>query len=73
MLRAQRPRAFRFLGLELLHALLQAIDPGLAFRGLARQHLALPLLHHLLALLRALFDLIPPRKPLVYGRRCNRA
>ncbi|WP_456686201.1 hypothetical protein [Bradyrhizobium sp. P5_C11_2] len=77
LLLALRPRAFRLLRLQLLHALLQAIDPGLALRGLARQHLALPLLHHLLALLdlllmllRALVDLLPSRQPLAHGRRC---
>ncbi|WP_407184522.1 hypothetical protein [Bradyrhizobium centrosematis] len=76
MLLAQRPCAVRLLRLELLHALLQAIDAGLAFRSLARQHLALVLLHHLLALLNlllallcALFDLIPPRQSLARGRR----
>ncbi|UFW52194.1 MULTISPECIES: hypothetical protein [Bradyrhizobium] len=77
LLFAQRPRAFRFLRLELLHALLQTIDASLAFRRLARQDLALPLLHHLLALLdlllmllRALFDLVPSRQPLARGCRC---
>ncbi|WFU70404.1 hypothetical protein [Bradyrhizobium sp. CB2312] len=77
MLLAQRPGAFRFLRLELLHALLQAINAGLAFRRLARQHLALPLLHHLLALLdlllmplRALIDLVPSRQLLARGGRC---
>ncbi|WP_247562172.1 hypothetical protein [Bradyrhizobium sp. 138] len=57
LLRAQRPRAFRFLRLELLHALLQAFDAGLALRGLTRQHLALPLLDVLRALLDALLAL----------------
>ncbi|WP_342732557.1 hypothetical protein [Bradyrhizobium sp. B117] len=77
MLLAQRPGAFRFLRLELLHALLQAINAGLAFRCLARQHLALPLLHHLLALLdlllmplRALIDLVPSRQLLARGGGC---
>ncbi|WP_245162986.1 MULTISPECIES: hypothetical protein [Bradyrhizobium] len=77
LLLAQRPRPFRLLRLELLHALLEAIDAGLTLRRLARQHLALPLLHHLLALLdlllallRALFDLIVPRQPLARGGRC---
>ena len=72
-----RPRAFRLLRLQLLHALLQAIDAGLAVRGLARQHLALPLLIHqltlldlLLMLLRAPIDLLPSRQPLAYGRCC---
>ena len=80
ILLALRPRAFRFLRLELLYVLLQAIDAGLALRGLARQHVALPLLRRLFALLdlllvllRALFDLIPSRQPLVHGRRCARA
>ncbi|WP_247496701.1 hypothetical protein [Bradyrhizobium sp. 149] len=61
----------------MLQALLQAIDAGLAIRGLVRQHLALPLLHHLLALLdlllmllRALVNLLPSRQPLVHGRLC---
>ncbi|BBZ93442.1 hypothetical protein BDS110ZK25_10570 [Bradyrhizobium diazoefficiens] len=77
MLLALRPRALWLLRLQLLHALLQAIDAGLALGGLARQHLALPLLHHLLALLdlllmllRALVDLLPSRQPLAHGRRC---
>jgi hypothetical protein len=57
LLLALRPRAFRLLRLQLLHALLQAIDAGLALRGLARQHLALPLLDLLLALLDTLLAL----------------
>jgi hypothetical protein len=77
LLLALRPYAFRLLRLQLLHALLQTIDAGLALRGLVRQHLALPLLHHLLALLdlllmrlRALLDLPLSRQPLAHGRRC---
>ncbi|MCP3372106.1 hypothetical protein [Bradyrhizobium cajani] len=58
MLLALRPRAFHLLRLQLLHALLEAIDAGLALRRLARQHLALPLLHHLLALVDALLALL---------------
>ncbi|WP_239629844.1 hypothetical protein [Bradyrhizobium sp. I71] len=67
LLLALRSRAFHLLRLQLLNALLQAIDAGLALRRLARQRLALSLLHHLLALLdlllmllRTLFDLIAP-------------
>ncbi|WP_454649505.1 hypothetical protein [Bradyrhizobium liaoningense] len=67
LLLALRSRAFHLLRLQLLNALLQAIDAGLALRCLARQRLALSLLHHLLALLdlmltllRTLFDLIAP-------------
>jgi hypothetical protein len=41
----------------LLHALLQAIDPGLALGTLARQRIPLPLLRQLLALLRDLLAL----------------
>ncbi|WP_246557048.1 hypothetical protein [Bradyrhizobium liaoningense] len=57
LLRAFRPRAFRLLRLQLLHALLQAINAGLALRGLARQHLALALLDLLRALLNTLLAL----------------
>jgi hypothetical protein len=57
-LRTLRPRAFRLLRLQLLHALLQPIDAGLAISGLARQHLALPLLQYLLALLHVLLALL---------------
>ncbi|WP_334536399.1 hypothetical protein [Bradyrhizobium sp. AZCC 2230] len=77
MLLPLRPRAFHLLRLQLLHALLEPIDAGLALRRLARQHFALPLLHHLLALLdlllmllRTLVDLLSLRQPLVCGRRC---
>jgi len=65
-------------GLQLLHALLQAIDAALALRGLARKRLALPLLHHLLALLddllmllRALLDPLSSRQPLARRRRAR--
>ncbi|WP_249149274.1 hypothetical protein [Bradyrhizobium manausense] len=77
LLLALRPRAVRLLRLQLLHALLEPIDAGLALCRLARQDLALPLLHHLLVLLdlllmllRALFNLLPSRQPLAHGRRC---
>ncbi|GLR86631.1 hypothetical protein GCM10007857_33420 [Bradyrhizobium iriomotense] len=70
-----RPQAFRLLRLQLLHALLQPIDAGLPFRALTCKHLALPLLHHLLALLdlllmllRALFSLLLSRRPRAHGR-----
>ncbi|MFB9264708.1 hypothetical protein ACFFWD_16285 [Bradyrhizobium erythrophlei] len=60
----------------MLHPLLQAIDPGLSLRGLAREHLTLPLLRNLLALLdqlltllRALVDPLRSRRPLAYVRR----
>ena len=56
-LRTLRPRAFRLLRLQLLHALLQPIDAGLAISGLARKHLAL-LAHVLLALLDTLLALL---------------
>jgi len=52
-----RLRTFRLLRLQLLHALLQAFDAGLALRRLARQHLALSLLDVLRALLDALLAL----------------
>jgi hypothetical protein len=57
LLLALRPRPFHLLRLQLLHALLKAIDAGLTLRGLARQHLALPLLDVLLALLDTLLAL----------------
>jgi hypothetical protein len=69
LLRALRPETFRLLRLQLLHALLQAIDAGLPFRALPRQHVTLPLLHDLpslldvlLTLLRACFDLFLSRR-----------
>ncbi|WP_439363840.1 hypothetical protein ACNJYD_27175 [Bradyrhizobium sp. DASA03005] len=40
LLLLSRPWVFRLLRLQLLHALLQAVDAVLAFRGLARKHLA---------------------------------
>jgi len=68
-------RAFDLLRLQLLHALLQAIDPGLPLRGLARQRLALPLLRHLLALLDELLmllrTLLDPLLPLAQLRRAG--
>jgi hypothetical protein len=60
LLRALRPLAFRLLRLQLLHALLQAIDAALPFRVLARKHLALPPFDELLALLRTLLALKLP-------------
>ncbi|MDI3564188.1 hypothetical protein [Bradyrhizobium sp. Arg816] len=60
MLLALRACAFRFLRLQCLHALLQAIDAGLTLRRLARQHHALPLLDVLLTLLYALLALQLP-------------
>jgi hypothetical protein len=57
---AMRLPILRFV-LQLLHALLQAIDPGLAFGTLARQRIALLLLRELLALL---YDLLALRDPL---------
>jgi hypothetical protein len=73
LLLALRPRAFRLLRLQLLYALLQAIDAVLALPGLAGKHLALPLLCDLLALLNMLFALLRAlllwRRPLAHGRR----
>src|SRR5258706_2005163 len=60
LLRALRPRAFQLLRLQLLNALLQAIDALLALRALARRHLALALLCGLLPLLDALLALAGP-------------
>jgi hypothetical protein len=60
-LRALRPKAFRLLRLQLLHALLQAIDAGLPLGAPARQHVTLPLLHNLLPLLNALLALLCTR------------
>ncbi|WP_245454513.1 MULTISPECIES: hypothetical protein [unclassified Bradyrhizobium] len=57
LLCALRLRAFRPLRLQLLHTLLQAFDASLALRRLARQHLALPLLDLLRALLDTLLTL----------------
>ncbi|MFB6462105.1 hypothetical protein [Bradyrhizobium tunisiense] len=57
LLLALGSRAFHLLRLQLLNALLQAIDAGLALRRLARQHLALSLLDVLRALLDALLAL----------------
>jgi hypothetical protein len=79
LLRALRPETFRLLRLQLLHALLQAIDAGLPLCALARQHATLPLLHNLLSLLKALltllracFDLFLSRQPRArVGRRCR--
>jgi hypothetical protein len=69
LLRAFRPPAFRLLRLQLLHALLQPIDPALPFRTLARQHAMLPLLHYLLPLLDALLTLLRTRFDLFLSRR----
>lgn len=83
---ALRSSSFRFLGLQLLHALLQAIDPGLALGAAARQRIALPLLGELLVLLIAQFTrghglrdpLLPllsflPRRMRTDCGRCGRA
>ncbi|WP_429104346.1 hypothetical protein [Bradyrhizobium sp. i1.12.3] len=76
---ALRARAFDFLRLQLLHALLQAIDPALPLCGLTRERVALPLLRCLLALLdqllpllRALVDPLRRQPPLAYARRRGR-
>ncbi|WP_229198241.1 hypothetical protein [Bradyrhizobium acaciae] len=60
--------------------MLQAIDPGLPLRGLARERVTLPLLHSLLALLdellpllRALLNSLGLRRPLAQARRWARA
>ncbi|WP_229164264.1 hypothetical protein [Bradyrhizobium altum] len=53
-----RACAFDLLRLQLLHALLQAIDPGLPLRGLVRERITLPLLRRLLALLDQLLMLL---------------
>jgi len=67
--RALRPAALRPLRLQLLHALLQPIDPALAFGGLARQRVALALLHELLTLLDSLLaGLRAIRDPLLAWR-----
>jgi len=58
LLLALRPSAFRLLRLQLLYALLQAIDAALALPGLTGKYLALPLLHDLLALRDMLFALL---------------
>ncbi|UGA45325.1 hypothetical protein HU230_0004590 [Bradyrhizobium quebecense] len=55
---ALRACAFDLLRLQLLHALLQAIDPGLPLRGLVRERVTLPLLRRLLALLDQLLMLL---------------
>jgi hypothetical protein len=80
LLRALRAETFRLLRLHLLHALLQSIDAGLPLCTLARQHVALPLLHHLLslldtllALLRTRFNLFLSRRSRARGGRCARA
>ena len=54
------PLALRMLPLQLLHALLQPIDPLLALYALARKHVALPFLRGLLELLYALLTLELP-------------
>jgi len=69
LLRAFRPPAFRLLRLQLLHALLQAIDAGLPICALARQHVALPLLHDVLSLLDTLLTLLRTRFDLFLSRR----
>lgn len=55
---ALRACAFDLLRLQLLHALLQTIDPGLPLRGLVRERITLPLLRRLLALLDQLLMLL---------------
>jgi hypothetical protein len=57
------------LRLQLLYALLQAIDAVLALSALARQHVTLSLLHNLLALLDALLALLRTRFGLFLSRR----
>ncbi|WP_456821321.1 hypothetical protein [Bradyrhizobium sp. USDA 4502] len=76
---ALRACALDLLRLQLLHALLQAIDPGLPLGGLARERLTLPLLRrllalldHLLLLLRALLNALRRRRPLAQARRWAR-
>jgi hypothetical protein len=69
LLRALRPATFRLLRLQLLHALLQAIDAGLSLCALARQHATLPLLHDLLSLLDVLLTLLRTRFDLFLSRR----
>ena len=77
---ALRACALDILRLQLLHPLLQAIDPGLPLGGLARERVALPLLRGLLALLgellpllRALLNSLGLRRPLAHARRWARA
>ena len=77
---ALRACALDPLRLQLLHALLQAIDPGLPLGGLARERVTLPLLRrllalldHLLMLLRALLNALCRRRPLAQARRWARA
>ena len=60
LLGALLPRALRMLRLQLLHALLQAIDAVLALHALAREHIALPVLRGLLGLLSTLLTLELP-------------
>ena len=71
---ALRACALDILRLQLLHAMLQAIDPGLPLRGLARKRVTLPLLRGLLALLgellpllRALLNSLRRRRPLAHA------
>ncbi|WP_246667929.1 MULTISPECIES: hypothetical protein [Bradyrhizobium] len=73
---ALRACALDLLRLQLLHALLQAIDPGLPLGGLARERVTLPLLRrllalldHLLLLLRAPLNALRRRRPLARARR----
>ena len=69
LLRALRPHAFRLLGLQLLRALLQAIDAALPLCALARKHFTLPPLHSLLPLLDTLLTLLRTRFDLFLSRR----
>src|SRR4029077_16495249 len=76
LLRALLLPALRLLRLQLLHALLQPIDPLLALPALARRHVARAPLRCLLPLLDALVALAGPlllRRARARGGRCARA
>src|SRR5690242_6408089 len=60
LLGAMIPRALRLLRLQLLYALLQAVDALLTLHALTRKLVALPLLHRLLRLLDALLAVADP-------------
>ncbi|MGY4161790.1 hypothetical protein ACVINW_007632 [Bradyrhizobium sp. USDA 4461] len=75
-----RTGALNLFRLQLLHTLLQAIDPDLPLRGLARKRVTLPLMRGLLALLGELLPLLHTllnslgrRGPLAHARRQARA
>ncbi|WP_461347369.1 hypothetical protein [Bradyrhizobium sp. USDA 4451] len=75
---ALRTGALNLFRLQLLHTLLQAIDPVLPLRGLARKRVTLPLLRGLLALLgepllHTLLNSLGRRGPLAHARRQARA